>query len=414
MTGYRDERGVKPAVIRLPLTLGLVTAAAAWCQLPIAGGGGPVRIHNTDLAVLEAGVSRDDLPCTVTGDKPFLGFDLRFHGGYDVSVPLRELAGSENLLTVVFRVVAKSNPDQVRYFTQRIRVPPIEEEAKGDAFLQGGFDVGEGNYKVEWLMRDRAERVCASSWDVEAVLPNRDRTMNLAIAAGAIEPMRAEQFHDEPPVQRDDPGGALQVKILMNFAPQRATASTMRPVDTMALVSMLRTLAREPKLGKFSLVVFNLQDQKVLYRQDKADRIDFKALGEALNGLNLGTVELRHLSNKHGETDFLADLIAREVAAGQRPDALVFAGPKAMLDAGIPEEKLKQLGELEFPIFYLNYILNPQSVPWRDTIGNAVKFLKGTEFTISRPRDLWYSITEMVSRIVKFRNGKQIASVSNK
>jgi hypothetical protein len=37
-------------------------------------------------------------------------------------------------------------------------VPPIDENAKGNAYLQGAFDVGEGNYHVELLMRNRSER----------------------------------------------------------------------------------------------------------------------------------------------------------------------------------------------------------------------------------------------------------------
>src|ERR1700734_2129579 len=62
------------------------------------------NIFNTDLAVLEQDEQRKDLPCTVTPSKPALGFDLKFHAGYQVSVPLKELAGRENALSIVFRV----------------------------------------------------------------------------------------------------------------------------------------------------------------------------------------------------------------------------------------------------------------------------------------------------------------------
>ena len=68
------------------------------------GSGGPVRILYTDMAVLEAGEPRKDLPCAVISTKPILGFDLRYHSGYEVSVPLKELAGSEGVLTMLFRV----------------------------------------------------------------------------------------------------------------------------------------------------------------------------------------------------------------------------------------------------------------------------------------------------------------------
>jgi len=125
-----------------------------------SGPGGGVNIFNTDLAVLEAGEVRKDLPCTVTPAKPALGFDLKFHAGYEVTIPLRELAGSENLLTVLFRVEAENHKEKPFYFVQRVHVPLLEDEIKGDAYLQGGFDVGEGAYHVDWLMRDRSEKVC--------------------------------------------------------------------------------------------------------------------------------------------------------------------------------------------------------------------------------------------------------------
>ena len=43
---------------------------------------------------------RKDLPCNVTPVKPALGFDLRSPHGYDVNVPLEELAGVENGATM--------------------------------------------------------------------------------------------------------------------------------------------------------------------------------------------------------------------------------------------------------------------------------------------------------------------------
>jgi hypothetical protein len=60
----------------------------------------------------------------------------------------------------------------------------------------------------------------------------------------------------------------------------------------------------------------------------------------------------------------------------------------------------------------MNYNLSPQTVPWRDSIGTAVKFFKGQEFTISKPRDLWYAVTEMVARVVKLRQEKNSAPSS--
>ncbi len=393
------------------MLLALVAAATPAAGQSLLGGtgrGNSVRLFSNDRAVLEAGEPRKDLPCVVEHEKPLLGFDLRFHASYSVSVPLRELAGSENLLTILFRVTPQANPDEPLYFLQKVRVPSIEEESKGDAFLQGGFDLGEGKYHVDWLIRDRSERVCSSYWDIDAALPPKDKQIAVMLPANAVAPAEIEQFRDEPPIERN-PESGLNVKVIVNFAPQNARSAALQPIDLSALVSILRTIARDPRIGKFSVVAFNLQEQKVLFRQMNADRIDFPAIGRSLSELKLGTVDLNRLANKTGETDFLASLLRDELMGENPPDAAIFAGPKAILDSNVAPDALKNVGEVRFPVFYMNYNLWPQQVPWKDSISHAIKHFQGTEYTISRPRDLWFAVTEIVSRVAKNRDGRRTA-----
>ncbi len=366
-----------------------------------------------DLAVLEARDQRDDLPCQLVPAKPVLGFDLRFHAGFDISVPLKEMAGSENLLTILFRVTSQDQQAEPVYFIQRIRVPAIDADAKGDANLQGFFDLGEGKYKVDWLMKDRTERVCAHFWETEAELPAKDKALALNLQRGAVAATANEEFLDEEPVTRDATDTLLSVKVLVNFAPQNSNAASLQPADTSALVSILRTLQRDPHIARFSVVAFNLQQQKVLYRQEATDRIDFPAIGEALKSLQLGRVQVEQLQKKNSEVEFLGGLIQSEFKVDeptQRPDALIIAGPKVMLPNNVSSDTLKGVGETEFPIFYMNYNLYPQITPWRDSISYAVRFFKGQEYTISRPRDLWFAVTEMVTRIVKSKAARRPTS----
>lgn len=379
--------------------------------MPVSAPGGGVRLFSSDAAILEARESRKDLPCTVTQIKPQLGFDLKFHSGYEVSFPLKELAGSENTLTMVFKVTPDGHPDEPVYFSHRVNVPAIEENAGGPAYLSGQFDVGEGRYHVDWLMRDRAERVCSSNWDIEASLPAKDKQMALDIEPGVVKAFEGQPFKQEPPVTRADREGPLNVKVVVNFAPQDAQSATLQPLDVNALLSILRSIARDPRISKFSIVAFNMQEQRVLYRQDASSQIDFPALGKALNGLNLGTVDLKKLTQKHGDTEFLSNLITTELKDDrEQPDAVIFAGPKVLLEDGIPQDTLKQLSGVKQPVFYMNYALNPQANPWRDAIGSAVKYLKGVEYTISRPRDLFFSWTDIVGRIVKSKFGKPLTA----
>jgi len=394
-----------------------VAATGASGQVLLLGTGpaGNVRMLPTDWSILETQEPRKDLPCTVTPTKPTVGFDMRFHAGYDVAVPLKELAGSDNLLTMIFRVTGDKGKDDPRYFVHRVRVPAIGSDASGDANLQGAFDLGEGKYHVDWLMRDRTERVCSFYWDSEAILTPKDRQLSLTLPPGAVEAAETEPFKEEPPVERAGTEGEplLNVKILVNFAPPGSHSAALDPADTVALVSILRGIVREPRIGKFSVVAFNVQEQKVLYRQNNGNRIDFPGLGEALQTLKLGTVDLKHLSNKNGETEFLSNLIQQELGAEDRPDALIFAGPKAMLEENVSRDSLKEVGEVEYPVFYMNYNSQPTNVPWRDAIGRAVKFFRGYEFTISKPRDLWAAVTDMVARIQRFRNTRKTAALAS-
>ena len=85
---------------------------------------------------------------------------------------------------------------------------------------------------------------------------------------------------------------------------------------------------------------------------------------------------------------------------------MIIAGPKVTFDDSGSQDSLKQLGDVKVPVFYMNYNLNPQANPWRDAIGSAVRSLKGAEYTISRPRDLFFAWTEIMGRIVKSKFGR--------
>jgi hypothetical protein len=370
--------------------------------MPGLSDGGAVHLMPTDAAVLDTEEIKKDLPCNVTPVKPLLGFDLRFHSGYEISIPLKEVAGNGDNLTIIFRVNSATAKDAPVYFSQKYNVPEIDEEAKGDAYLEGGFDVGEGDYHVDWMMRDRLERVCSSNWDVSAALTGRDQGMKLPIGRNSILASDEEFFKQEPPVVRVDGKDPVKVKILINFAPQESFAAAMQPIDTSALVSILRNISREPRIRKFSVVAFNMNEQRVVYRQEDSDQIDFPELGKAVASLKFGMVDYKKLTDPHSATAFLEGLIADELGHN-KSDAVIFAGPKIMLDQPLPLDDIKELSSVSYPVFYLNYNLTPTQNPWRDAIGNVVKRVRGWEYTISRPRDLWTSWAEVAGHIAKMK-----------
>jgi hypothetical protein len=388
------------------VSLGLLSGLQLplWGQTLLAPLGSAVHLVNDDMAMLESQTARKDLPCEVKPVNASLGFDLRFHAGYDVKIPLKELAGEENRLTMIFRVTPQAAPDRRVYFSHNFRVPHIDENAGGETTLSGSFDIGEGKYHIDFLMKDRDERVCTHFWDETAELSGRDKEIQLAIAGNTPEATSMEQFKEDPPVQRTS-GPSLNVKVLVNFGPQNQNSSALRPSDTLALVTMLRRITREPRIGKFSIAAFNIQSQKVIYRQSSSDRIDFPALGRAVEAIEPGLLDVRLLANKRSEVEFLTGFIKEELTGRDRPDALIFVGPKYTVTEGSPENELKSAEAMDYPVFYLNFNSSPQDIPWRDSVGRAVRFFGGKEYPVSRPRDLWFSVTEIVNRIVESKAG---------
>ena len=191
-------------------------------------------------------------------------------------VPLKELAGSENQLTMVFRVTPEDHPDEPVYFSQHIPVPAIEEDAGGPAYLHG--HLRRGRRQVSRRLADarpRGARLLLRIGMSKRSLPAKDKQMALDIAPAIVQPADTEPFKQEPPVEREQHEGPLNVKVVVNFAPQDSGSATLQPLDTNALLSILRNIAREPRIGKFSIVAYNMQEQRVIYRQEDASQIDF-------------------------------------------------------------------------------------------------------------------------------------------
>src|SRR6185436_5188148 len=219
--------------LRIIFSLVLITCLTAHGQVLIDGPG-PLRLLPSDAAILEGRERRTDLPCTVQGYKPELGFDLGFHSGYEVNVPLKELVGDGNDLTAIFRIIPKDDPDKPIYFSQKWRVPPVTEKSKGRVYLEGGFVLGEGKYQVEWLMRDREERYCSARWQISAEPRGKDRQVESRLAPGTALPEAAGPFDSEAPVRRDG-DHPFHMMVLLHIASQVSGAAAMRTAETQAV-----------------------------------------------------------------------------------------------------------------------------------------------------------------------------------
>jgi len=360
---------------------------------------GEARLLAGDLSVLDSRTARTDLSCQIEPKRPGLGFDLRFHTYYRVMVPRKmfELTGSA--LSVILRVRPVNHKEPV-YFGQRIVLPNLPAETKGMGLFAGGFDLGPGRYEVDWMMRDGVGRVCSTHWELEAKLGSRERNLPLTLAHDMIAEGLATPFDDEPASDRVATQG-LRVKILLNLSPAAERESLLNPHYANVLASMLRSIVREPDVSRVSVIAFNMRAQKVVYRQESAETVDFTALGKALATPDAGTVNYRLLQDRHSEAHFVTRLLIDQLGGRtSSEDAIIILGPKVSLEKNASLELLREAGAASCPIFYLNYNPNPFEDPFPDAIGSALKaYSAASKYEIVRPHDFGAAMREVLLRL---------------
>ncbi len=357
-------------------------------------GNGSTRLLMTDESVLDDQTVRRDLTCSVAPQKPALGFDLKFHSGYTVTIPYRELS-SNSRVTVVFRVTPVDQPEQRVHFFQRVGTGVIPQEAKGEGGFSGSFNLGEGSYRVDWLLRDQAGRMCSQFWQVKAELPVKNREVAAALPPGAIERMESNPFVAEPPAPKQNNAALSPVKVLLNFAPGAPGATSFSDQDRAALLAILRNVARNPRIGDIALTVFNVEHRQVLYRQKEPGSIDFPKLGAALESFSAARIDMKALAE--ASTVFLRNLIEEETVDSYA--ALIFVGPPGDTGERPSSELLAAFKEVNCPLFYMNYNPAPQKQPWPDVIARTVQSFRGRRYSIEQPRDLLTAWPDIMARL---------------
>lgn len=356
-----------------------------------------------ELADMQALAHRNpvDLSCRVTVDQPVLGFDLRFHSGYRVTVPIGFLAAASGRLQAALRVTPDATATKPVLLTQRFKIPNVPADTRGIAILSGGFDLGVGRYRVDWMVRDASDRVCSLHWDVEAKPGRGEHRMLLTLGPNAVSAWEETSADYDFQAQRD-PAHQQHIKFLLNLSPVSA-GDILSSADAGVLLAMLVGIAREPGIGRVSLVAFNLREQRIVCQQEEADTIDFGALAHALPSSAAGTIDYRLLRDPLSETHFATKLLTEQLGARtESPDAIVIVGPKVTLDREVPLQSLRAGGAAMCPIFYLNYNSDQAEAPWKDTIGAALKAYSGAmRYNIVVPRDFGAAVRDILSRIVR-------------
>jgi hypothetical protein len=283
------------------------------------------------------------------------------------------------------------------YLANVIRLPDVPDKTRIVAEIGGGFLVGEGRYDVQWVMADDAGRICRKSWSFDAHLRRGERAVRVAMA-----PHTASGFtwFTRPDAARNqDDARPLRLTVLLHAAPVSLRRTTLRASDSVLLVSLLSSLLERLPARAVRLVVFNLDQQKELFRQDLFTPTTLDQVAQSINEVQLGVVDYRVLQNRRGHVDLLTDMVNRELQAKEPSDVVLFLGPAARYGDKVPPAALEPAGAAAPQFYYLQYRpFYRASSNFPDIIALALRKLRGRTVTIHTPGEFAKAIQQVERR----------------
>jgi hypothetical protein len=294
------------------------------------------------------------LACDVEPVKPSLSFGFRFRAGYIFRVPLTQYSGARHRWTVLTQITPEGSTQPVELL-DIVRLPAIlNNKMLGEA--GGGYLLGEGHYRVKWILLDDLGRVCRKGWRMEVELTRAESSAKVAMAPNSVAELSLRGMAS---VRRHpDEGRPMRLSVLVDAAPlfQRRQARTVLSAeDHVFLINVLSALLERLPTSSVRVVVFNLEQQRELFRRDGFTLESLDDMSRAMNELKLATVDYRILQNKTGHVAFVANLINQELRASPPSDAAIFLGPRERFQDKVPAEAFDQEHGPLPQFFFLRY-----------------------------------------------------------
>jgi len=279
------------------LAMAVLAAAALHAQTVLED---PKKI--ADARKLFDTLSGDTAGCEVLPIRPHFVFSLRVHAGYEVR--LRQDQGQQWIMLT--SITPLEGNDQPIYLSEVTHFPIGGVSGLGSK-IEGSYWLGEGRYTAKFLMFDSRGDVCRKSWQIDARL-----------SSGGVH-VKAK------PVGR--------VTILLHAASVLQKQTMLGKLDKAMLLDGIVALLDELPAASVRVVVFNLEQQRELFRQDGFTLEALPRVAQVLDAVQPATVDYRAAQNPAGPAEFLERLLNQEMQASDPSDAVIFLGSKSIYRA---------------------------------------------------------------------------------
>jgi hypothetical protein len=350
--------------------------------------GGAEQVQRIERALASV-PEENTLSCSVQGQPPLLNFAFRYYAGWVASLPMRQFREDAFELRLVFRVTPETGGGTY-YFWETFNLPPGARPKGLLGRLSGGYLVGEGSYRVDWLLLDDAGRSCRRQWGFKLRIKKNQRAAADFIEPGVIEPLLIGWEGSA-----NGPERPYRIAVILHAAPVHPRSIRMTSPDQSFLTTMLAALLEDTPFRETMVYALNLEQQSVIFESPKLDAESFGGLLSAMESLSLGTIGHEEYFNPDGSTQVLADVVNRELASPNPPDAIVFIGPNNRTTMKFPQDRLEAINGQKPRFFYLHLDFFSRRHPWPDIIERLTKGQNGKVFSIRHPDQLIQALEKM-------------------
>lgn len=366
--------------------------------------------------VLQAGIHGDALKCSVKRVDPFLDFAFRFETGYVLSCPVKDFDGLNSSVISYLRITPEGQPPV--FLANGYRLPAIPPELakqvnikklRNKFEMSGAFVLGQGQFRVDFLAVDNLSRIYQTHWTLKAKPGGRDQNVPLAIPNNTASAFPDYSWNGKA---CDTHRAGSRLTVLLDAAPMYPNASKLYAWDRAFLLGALSSLLRGTPAESVRLIAFNLDQQRIIFRQDHFDSGGFRKLTRALQTMELRTVSYKTLQHKNGWAELLARLVNEQITGPHPPDSVIFLGPTNRISEKVPETMFLPRTPASPQFFYFEYFPFWRSgAEFADAIQHVTHACEGTTIKIHSPGEFAEAIKKVNERLAAYN--RQSRSVND-
>jgi hypothetical protein len=341
---------------------------------------------------LDSAPAKSHLPCNFDlQSEPYLDLLYRYSAAFQIDCQLGTTVQPGTTWMAVIRVTNQFGKSAV--MLEEFDIPQVQHENRNrfDAHvsrlkvtMSGGFATGPGRFLVEIVLTDEHGDSIGKKWKVKFPGYKEEQHIPSALLPGEVAPL-LDPHWDGALTSR-----GVRVIVLLNvegFLPFVRFNATDRTYLLQFLASSLNQLP----CRSVKLIAFDPEKQEELFRQDNFDAEGFVRLGKILGQVQIDTVPYQALI-KGAEASFLVEMVQREVAPKQAPDAVIFLSISGMPMEKLSGELLNNLEAHDTHVYYLRHLMNLAN---QDALEDVTRKLHGNVITFYSPVALARAITRI-------------------